>query len=250
MENVHVVALREALESFDIHPTKIETLCADFEQMIQMHSSPSMYWDLKANGAYKECYNVGEDSIIIKFAAEDNETDKEETILSYAADEGLSDLFLSGIYISLDDDKLPTEALDYYSNSYYHYTWSNTAGTYVRGEKRGGSLQLNYMIIQKKIANTEKQLQETDGYYVNNFSILNYKTDFLADENEDPIPYDTIYNSGIMSKRWLRAFIEKFGSKTFYKFVKFCRTHYISDLHENNIGYLQDGTPVILDWLS
>ncbi len=250
-ENIHVTVFRNALNAFHVNPNKINTLCENLASIIMCHGSPEHYWSLLGYGAFKECYDIGED-VIVKFASEENATDKEEEILALAAEADLSDVFLPSIFIPLDDDKLPTTYLE--CNFYNPYTWDESAGTYVRNEEVHISkdVEFNYIIVQKKIATTEGKLN-SDGennYFLYNFTTKMYKTENLLDENGKVIPFTVLDSIDIFSKRWLRSAIDRFGSEFLYRLADFNEENHISDLHEHNIGYLDDGTPVILDWLS
>ncbi len=250
MENIHVAQFRDALNYFGINADKIDILCQDLSKMIKHHVGPGNYWRLLGTGAYKECYDIGED-IIVKFPSSNNETENEKDILEKAKEAGLSEIFLPSIFIPLEDDTLPIENLDYDPDYEGDFTWDSYKETYVERDGDLVPMELNYMIVQKRIDKTAGQIDGRDcDYYEANFTSSRYETDYLVDENGEKIDYEVIYWSAISNKGWLRTLIRKFGAEFLYKLKDFVYENDLSDLHEDNIGFLADDTPVILDWLS
>ncbi len=225
-----ITLFKEALEGYNVDSAKIEQLCNELTSMIVNYKSPRHYWTLIGSGCFKECYDIGED-IVVKFASTENETEQEVNIVCRAMDAGVGDIFLPSIFIPLDCFRLPASFLEGYDYEY---------------EDEGGS-KFDYIIIQKKITGTVYKLYGgTNNEYVRD----SYDKDFLRDEDGEKISYDALLMVGILNKMWLNSFIKKFGSATLYDLGAFNEMNNIGDLHNCNIGFLPDDTPVIIDWLS
>lgn len=136
----------------------------------------------------------------------------------------------------------PTDDEDYVDD-YCH----TEAELYKRAKERG---------LSKYFAKTE-YLTEYKGYPI-------YASDkvYPLDENYD-ICSDTVrnaseasnksysmFNNGNFRYEWAITFIEKFGTVEFTKLIDFVEEEGIGDLHAGNVGFTDNGDPVILDYSS
>lgn len=56
------------------------------------------------------------------------------------------------------------------------------------------------------------------------------------------------YHCGGLDIDWLAAAIDFYGEELTNDFINFIEEHGIGDLHNDNIGYREDGSPVLLDY--
>ena len=75
-----------------------------------------------------------------------------------------------------------------------------------------------------------------------------------GDDDQERTPSNEAYNSAAevdpfesFPEDWLATAIDYYGKDFIKKFVKFCERN-CSDLHYENIGYREDGAPVVIDY--
>lgn len=197
--------------------------------------APGDRFDCFSCGAFKEAYRAS-DSIVVKFCSIDNETDKEQNLLTAAEDAGLLHLFVPTIFHELPC-KLPITQLNdsnsfrYYYNYDYH-TWNRNPNT--------EDFELNYLEIQPLVIPSSHTACET----------------IFWDEQDEiipGIPIAIIRRIPTTNLTWLKSIVENYGEEFFKKFAIFCDDWHIWDLHEDNIGFLRTPEvelPIILDWMS
>lgn len=183
---------------------------------LQNSSSPDLALDYLSNGSFKETYRAS-DSIIVKFCASDNETQKEEYLLKAAKRKGLGQLFVPTSFHCLPFE-LPTFYLE-------------------DPEIAGPDYVLDFLEIQPLVTPA-------------------YKIDWkpIPWDNNQPIhgiPVKVLHKTDIYNLTWIEAVLNCYGKKFFMKFADFCEKYQVWDLGEHNIGFMK-GTniPVIFDWLS
>ncbi len=233
-----IVEFRNALEIFDAKNT--DKLVQDFEEMLAHGISPTMFWECKAHGAFKECYDVKEPNFIIKFASNANATEIEEKTLSLAIDEGFENTFPKTIYIPLSTD-LPVSLLENYGSYEYRYTYHTYCPV-----SEDDRVFLNYVIIQKRVVETAANHPNNENISWDE-NIYNNNPIFIEGKK---IPYGLLWDTGIDSSTWIIDIIKRRGYKYFTDLSDFLSGNCIKDLHNGNIGYGVDGEPLIFDWLS
>ncbi|MCM1217334.1 MAG: hypothetical protein NC548_22800 [Lachnospiraceae bacterium] len=161
------------------------------------------------SGAYKMAFN-DVPGLVFKLVEDDTEIlNKEETIYNLANEQELSNFFLPTTFI-----RLPRCIKAY-------------------KESEGCDIYFSAIMIQPEVVVSKA---EED----------NIKT------LEKMLPYEFFHilkNTGLRDSKWIKRLIEVNGQDTFLTFLDFCERYHIYDLHNSNIGYLQD-RPVIFDWLS
>lgn len=183
---------------------------------LQNSSSPDLALDYLSNGSFKETYRAS-DSIIVKFCASDNETQKEEYLLKAAKRKGLGQLFVPTSFHCLPFE-LPTFYLE-------------------DPEIAGPDYVLDFLEIQPLVTPASK---------------IDWKP--IPWDNNQPIhgiPVKVLHKTDIYNLTWIEAVLNCYGKKFFMKFADFCEKYQVWDLGEHNIGFIE-GTkiPVIFDWLS
>lgn len=51
-----------------------------------------------------------------------------------------------------------------------------------------------------------------------------------------------------LSLEWLKDFELAYGEESFQAFLEFCDEYCINDLHDGNVGYGEDGLPIVFDY--
>ena len=202
---------------------------------LEMYCAPGETFECFSCGAFKEAYHAS-DSIVVKFCSVDNETDKEQNLLTAAEDAGLLHLFVPTIFHELPC-KLPVTQLEDFNSSRYYYnydyhTWDRNSGM--------EDFELNYLEIQPLVIPS---------------SHIAYETITWDTQNEviPGIPMTVMRRIPTTNLTWLKSLAENYGAETFKRFAIFCDDWHIWDLHNDNIGFLRTPEvelPIILDWMS
>lgn len=119
------------------------------------------------------------------------------------------------------------------------------ADKYQRAEEEG---------ISMCFAKTEK-IEEIDGYpiYMQELASIYKNVDYQSSHTEeDSRQVNSICDSNnfyIFNIEWLSDAFHFYGEKVFHKLLEFIRTVGINDLHDGNIGYIEN-RPVLVDYSS
>lgn len=222
---------RAALAQFDIDPMAANAAAEDFAAMIasEYGANPSEYWECQKTGAYKECYFV--DNVAVKFALECNETlSREEPIYAKALARSLDAAFAHTIFLPLEK-RLP---------AYF-------VGCEDDNEEPE---KFDCVILQEKIGDI---LGYRDSYH----AILWYDDKksyglYPLTCNGTIIPYETIEPliQVFCYQEWIQAGINFYGLKFMLELTNFCNEMRVDDLHQYNLGFRADGSPLIFDFIS
>lgn len=197
-----VIQLRDTVESIGV--------------CLENSSSPDLALDYLSNGSFKETYRAS-DSIIVKFCASDNETQKEEYLLKAGKRESLEQLFVPTSFHHLPFD-LPTFYLE-------------------DPEIAGPDYALDFLEIQPLVTPAFK---------------IDWKP--IPWDNNQPIhgiPVKVLRKIDMYNLTWIEAVLNCYGKNFFMKFADFCEKYQVWDLGEHNIGFIKStNIPVIFDWLS
>ena len=148
-----------------------------------------------------------------------------------------------------------SEDYDDYYECYNYFTGADTdngwdyceveADKYQRAEEEG---------ISMCFAKTEK-IGEIDGYpiYMQELASIYKNVDYQSSHTEeDSRQVNSICDSNnfyIFNIEWLSDAFHFYGEKIFHKLLEFIRTVGINDLHDGNIGYIEN-RPVLVDYSS
>lgn len=232
--------------------TKADKIAARFSSLLNdgCNGEITNYFDYMACGAFKECYELGLPGWVIKFCCTRNCTELEQQILEDAARDNVDHFFIPTYFIPIPailvaQNLEPCTGNDRYDS--YQHDWVP------RYPDSDNYDMFNYVQIQPMV-----QIQEhvpfnnfcrgvkEDGKWVTKYARL-------IDLVGDPIDSSTMSCGDINSADWIQTAINAYGITSYKNLQNFVKKYQISDLHNENIGYLlQDGErfPVIVDWLS
>lgn len=229
----------------NIKPYEIDRFLTDIRGLLHEQTSPNYYFDPIAAGAYKECYCTSMENWVIKFASGDNPTEAEQQILNLAKEWGIGKVFLPTFFIKLPNP-LPMGMLDpsyccNYGNSCESPSCTDCSyNVEVEGSK------LTYAIIQMRaIVQTDLSFDDFYDHDYNKFP-LHFNDGALVDEF-------FVLRLEIKSITWLGEAIRIYGDAFVKRLYEFVVKFDISDLHNDNIGYVSTSEgemPIILDWMS
>lgn len=250
--NENVIQFHDALIGFGVAENAANTLTDEFRDILENKNSPENVWPLLSHGCFKECYDLKHQTleVIVKFASNCNETEKEEEIYNAAIAEGLGATFLPSVFIPLAVE-LPAQYLDGDSEySRYNWRYHTSQHTYVATPNpEYEEPALNYAIVQVRIKSTAFDtpgnipFEYNEHYFRNHFNPI-------KDKDGVEVEHNLLYSLGVDSYSWLKSVAEKHGKDYIKALGNFIDNNGISDLHERNIGYLMNDEPVIFDWLS
>lgn len=238
------------LPTLEAHTEVFNTL----RELVLSDSDIEDYLDFRAHGCYKECYEMPYNSkYIVKFAIEDNDTTSEQYLLEAAKGRGLGALFIPTFFVPLFGYTLYAARIaadeDFDDGK---YTYDEENNTYVEREDWVGP-ECDTLIIQPiidKLAGPPKHnLWMASAYPLDENLQVIYKDPLIHPDTGEIIEPDDIRFVDIHDREWLEAFLHCYGLEKLKALNAFCRDFHISDLHGNNIGYL-NGKPIIIDWLS
>lgn len=208
----------KALDQLELDPALKRKTIETFAEMLKNENAPHEYWRCIDTGCYKECYEIG--NVIIKFAIEENRTFSDEApIYIDALSSELDQIFAKTFFIRLDN---PLPAF------------------FVEGK-------FDCVIVQEK---ADKLLFDKQATFI--CDKCDYQKYPLKAEDGTIIPYQTVEDiiEIFYYQEWTQACINFYGLDFMSKLTDFCIHKEISDLHGRNIGFREDGSPIIFDFLS
>lgn len=213
------------------------------------YPNPDDVFDYLDKGSYKECYELPyNDNYIMKFSTENNDTTSEQGILAAAKSAGLDEIFIPTYFIPLYDIRvsLPYIAED---SGYGYNTFDSKNDTFIWVNDDGVNVLSDFIIIQPRIDGIVAHSYDTDGDYSFNISEdrPHYKP-LINSETGEIISPNRIRNISVNNYYWMEKFVVNYCD-LIDKFNAFCAKYCITDLHNYNIGFLNE-KPIIIDWLS
>lgn len=207
-------------------------------------------------GAYKECYALST-NFVIKFIAADAGIENEKAIYDYAHSDAYYDVnrfFVKTLFVPLFGFTIPLEHLCYEA---WDEDESSSEQVIAAAEKE----YCNYIEIQPRIWRTCGD--NDDAYFpydIDGYAMIEggepEKVDCaFKDENGEKFECKELLDKlHIHSKKWLQCGFDYFGRDKMEALGNFIEKFCISDLHNDNIGYMKDHCgdmyPVIIDWMS
>lgn len=223
-----VIEFKNILEQLDISMKERIDILSKFETLLEEKASPDFAFDFLKNGVFKEVYWLDSThKYVIKFCCEHNETESELSILQQVTTE-ISKVFIQTFSLHLI---------------------RTIPASFILVEEREGmddeedTLQINYILIQPAIDKT----CSTDFDHISLGSSKLYMRNPLV-VNNSIINYEYIKGAPITNKVWLQKIVQYYGEEFLILLKDFIDEKCIGDLHDGNIGYLND-RPVIIDYL-
>lgn len=214
---------------------------ANMDALIGSLGDINDYFDVRATGAFKECYTSGIPQWIIKFYTEFNHTAAERQILDAAHKAGIGKLFLPTYFIEFPF-KLNAYHID--NDDQMEYDEELHDYTYPDGQE--------YL----QLIGCELQPQATvysDTEYVCCTDENNYLKSPVRYKNGEIVSFERYIDLNAIIPEWHQAIINTYGDDFYNAACKFAEEFCLTDLHSGNIGFhYADGErfPVIVDWLS
>jgi hypothetical protein len=215
--------------------------------IINNRYSPEHYLQPIGSGAFKECFYTGVQGWIVKFASECNPTGAERQIHDLAHQWGIGDLFIPTYFIDLPESLDSSMLDDEYGNYYEYQGYNEDRELTWRLRPRDSSDRRQLISIQ--IQPLVQIQQDLPFEYDHAGNEAEYNKAPLTFRHGEVVPLDTYARLGVTSKSWAQHIIDEYGAPVFLAFHDFIDEFDISDLHNANIGYLNN-KPIILDWMS
>jgi hypothetical protein len=231
--------IKTALQEFGISELTSAETQELIAEMQSQQTSPSDYLDCVATGAYKEVYFIS-DKVALKFALDSNETMSREAYIYNEIPNNLLHFFAKSSFIPLDTTIPSTYLYDEDNDDAYIYDSS-----YVTNPDYNGS-DFDCIVIQEKIARVETNTTFID------YEKWDYYNNPLYDEDGDILDYKEAQDLReiIVYQEWIQAAINLYGKEAIFELNNFCEEYGLYDLHSCNIGFRNDGSPIIFDFLS
>ena len=229
----------------------IPLLAEKIERILNRDTSMEEEFEAIGTGSFKEAYELNDD-YVIKFAAFFNNTEAEMDLNDKAIEECVSDIFLPTWFYEIDSAKRPLMFLIDFDEA--DYECDDTDG-FEKDEDEEGWVRYypkaSHIIIQPKIHRTvgSKSYQHLP------YNKIEYYQKAAITDNEtgEVIEYEEVRKWQISSKDWIQSVLDLYGIEQFMNIGKFLDDYDVSDLHSENIGYIEkDGVeyPVIFDCFS
>lgn len=204
------------------YPTDIKDAIANLAKILFRQDCPEHYFGYALGvGSYKETYKVSP-HCVIKFCIYSNPTEEEENLYNAAIDAEFGHFFVPTFFFNLPI-ALPS--------SYFEDEESPDGSEYI----------LTDMEIQY-IADTVDDLGLRCRRYNEEHSIV---------AGRAILSYSLIKRSRIYYNQWLKDAMTYYSYDKLVDFIEnFIEYYRVTDLHSENIGYINGNQPVILDWMS
>lgn len=248
-----IISLRDS--DIKVDEEEVEEALAMFSDCLNMamkrdyKAIESTFPEFYGNGAFKETYELTS-NLVIKFCSQFNNTREEEKLLRAAKEANVYEIFLPTEFVSFGDTPafMPNiyemEVEDVFFYDIY-------ARTKVEDDEHEDSMAV-YCEIQPKanLAGDEDALPRKAFYEseYNGDNVVYYMTG-------EVVPYEKYKKIHVNDLDWVQSIITAYGDVFFERFIEFAERNNIVDLHNENIGYVDDvksgeHRPVILDCLS